>query len=102
VIEWRPCHLLLTTFSDGVGTITFENPKKRNCLSADAVAEMLAALDEFEKQNAIAVVLRAQAGLKVWSAGHDVNELPKPGRDPLPYAGPLTPSCAGSRNFPGP
>jgi len=93
--------LIISRFSDGVGTITFENPQKRNCLSADAVAEMLVALDEFEKQNAIAVVLRAQAGLKVWSAGHDVNELPKPGRDPLPYAGPLESLLRRIQEFPG-
>ncbi len=93
--------LIITRFSEGVGTIMFGNPQKRNCLSADAVAEMLAAFDEFEKQNAIVVVLRAQAGLKVWSAGHDVNELPKPGRDPLPYAGPLESLLRRIQEFPG-
>ena len=35
------------------------------------------------------VVLRAPRGAKVWSAGHDVRELPTNGRDPLTYHDPL-------------
>lgn len=93
--------LIIARVSDGVGTISFENPEKRNCLSAAAVAEMLAAFDEFEKQDVIAVILRARSGLKVWSAGHDVNELPKPGRDPLPYAGPLESLLRRIQEYPG-
>ena len=35
------------------------------------------------------IVLRAPRGAKVWSAGHDVRELPTNGRDPLTYHDPL-------------
>ena len=35
------------------------------------------------------VILRAAPGAKVWSAGHDVKELPTNGRDPLTYDDPL-------------
>ena len=35
------------------------------------------------------VILRAPRGAKVWSAGHDVRELPTNGRDPLTYNDPL-------------
>ena len=34
-------------------------------------------------------LLRAPAGSRVFSAGHDVNELPRHGRDPLTYDDPL-------------
>ncbi len=81
--------LISSELQAGVGTITFRQPARRNCLSAAMVGEMLAALTEFEKQGALVAVLRAEPGAKVWSAGHDVNELPQPGRDPLPYLGPL-------------
>ena len=37
------------------------------------------------------IVLRAPKGAKVWSAGHDVRELPTDGRDPLTYDDP--PRC---------
>jgi methylmalonyl-CoA decarboxylase len=33
--------------------------------------------------------LRAMPGVRVWSAGHDVHELPTGGRDPLGYQDPL-------------
>ena len=36
-------------------------------------------------QDARVLVLRAAPGIKVWSAGHDINELPEPRRDPLSY-----------------
>jgi methylmalonyl-CoA decarboxylase len=64
------------------------------------ISEILAALDGFETQSAIVVILRAEKGVKVWSAGHDVNELPKPGRDPLPYAGPLESLLRRMQEFP--
>ena len=35
------------------------------------------------------VVLRARSGMKVWSSGHDVGELPEGGRDPLGWDDPL-------------
>lgn len=92
--------LIASEFSAGIGTITLCNPAKRNCLSGEMVSEILAALDEFEKQSAIVVIVRAEKGVKVWSAGHDVNELPKPGRDPLPYAGPLESLLRRMQEFP--
>jgi methylmalonyl-CoA decarboxylase len=35
------------------------------------------------------VVLRARPGVKVWSAGHDIDELPEGHRDPLGWDDPL-------------
>jgi methylmalonyl-CoA decarboxylase len=35
------------------------------------------------------VILRARPGVKVWSSGHDVYELPAGGRDPLGWDDPL-------------
>ena len=34
-------------------------------------------------------MLRARSGVKVWSSGHDVGELPEGGRDPLGWDDPL-------------
>ena len=45
-----------------------------------------AARDEFGVR---AVILRAPAGSQVWSAGHDINELPTGGHDPLGWDDPL-------------
>lgn len=93
--------LIHAEFAAGIGTITLLHQAKRNCLSGQMVLEILQALDEFEKQSAIAVIIRAEKEAKVWSAGHDVHELPKPGRDPLPYAGPLESLLRRMQEFPG-
>ena len=50
---------------------------------------MLAALTELTSSGARVIVLRESKGAKVWSAGHDVRELPTNGRDPLTYDDPL-------------
>jgi len=88
-------------FSNGMGVITLRNSAKRNSLSADTISQMLEALHGFQHQKAIAVVVRAEPGAKVWSAGHDVNELPHPGRDPLPYSGPLESLLRSLQEYPG-
>jgi methylmalonyl-CoA decarboxylase len=68
-----------------IGTITIDNPAKRNALCKALVDDLVSALDEMQERKVRAVVLRAPGGSKVWSAGHDVHELPVSGRDPLSY-----------------
>lgn len=72
-----------------LGTITLNNPKKHNALSHALVEELIAALNALEQAAARVVILRARPGVKVWSAGHDVGELPEGGRDPLGWDDPL-------------
>ena len=94
--------LILTDFKDSIGTITFNNGGKGNCLSAALLAELMAALQSFEEQKALAVILRALKGAKVWSAGLDINELPQPGQDPLSYGDPLEKALRRVQHFPAP
>jgi len=72
-----------------LGTITLDNPKKHNALSHDLVGELITAMQVLEQAAARVVILRARPGVKVWSAGHDVGELPEGGRDPLGWDDPL-------------
>ena len=58
-------------------------------LSAPLISDLLAALSDLTSSGARVIVLRARKGAKVWSAGHDVRELPTNGRDPLTYDDPL-------------
>lgn len=81
--------LVQTRLSDDIGTIIMNNPPQHNVLTGIMVDEVLKALDVLENANARVVVLKAYDGAKVWSAGHDVNELPLSGRDPLSYNDPL-------------
>jgi len=74
---------------DGIGVLTLNNPRKLNSLSKELIDNICAALDEMRQQKARVVILRAVPGSKVFSAGHDVKELPTNGRDPLTYNDPL-------------
>jgi methylmalonyl-CoA decarboxylase len=72
-----------------IGTITLLNTKKHNALSHQLVAEVIEALTTLATAQVRVVILRAPAGSEVWSAGHDINELPVDGRDPLGWNDPL-------------
>lgn len=72
-----------------VGTIVLNNGRKHNALSHALVARLIEALQVFRDSEVRVVILRAQPGVKVWSAGHDVGELPEGRRDPLGWDDPL-------------
>ncbi len=93
--------LILSNVSDAIGTIVLNHPTKRNALSRELVEQLLAALAGFEKATVRAVVIRAPSGGSVWSAGHDVSELPQ-GEDPLSYSDPLERALRAVRTFPAP
>ena len=94
--------LIRSELQDGIGTITFENDAKRNALNSELIGEMMRALDAFKAQHARVAILRAKKGAKVWSAGHDITELPRSGRDPLAYNDTLEIAIRGVREFPAP
>ena len=81
--------LIKASLDGSVGTITLDNPSKHNALGAALIRDLLVALSNLTKAGARAIVLRAYQGARVWSAGHDVRELPTNGRDPLTYDDPL-------------
>lgn len=93
---------ILTELKDQIGTIQLNNPKKRNCLSNAMLTEIVVAFQEFTSEKVRAVVVRAEKGCKVWSAGFDVTELPEPGRDPLSYNDPLEQVMRSIQEFPAP
>jgi methylmalonyl-CoA decarboxylase len=80
---------ILTSVDESIGTVTLNVPEKHNALSAAMAADLMAAFSAFREQGVRVVILRAAAGAAVWSAGHDVNELPTDGRDPLGWDDPL-------------
>lgn len=94
--------LILVDFQDGIGTITFNNDEKRNALSKALINDLIKALDKLSRQKARVVILRAQKGTKVWSAGMDITEFPLPGRDPLGYRDPAERVLRAIQRFPAP
>lgn len=87
--------------AESIGTLTLDNPAKRNALGGAMVEELIAGLADFQKAGVRAVVVRSAADAKVWSAGHDIDELPR-GQDPLQYSDPLERLIRAVSTFPAP
>ncbi|HBM15929.1 MAG TPA: methylmalonyl-CoA decarboxylase [Lentisphaeria bacterium] len=81
--------LIIKEVHNNVGFITLNDPKRLNSLSAEIIEEIITAFNEFKIQKLRSVVLKAAKGVKVFSAGHNVRELPMGGVDPLTYGDPL-------------
>lgn len=91
-----------TSFADHVGVIALDQYAKRNALSEQMIAAILAALENFRDNKARAVILRSAQHEKVWSSGHAIDELPVADRDPLPYNDPLEQLLRAVKKFPAP
>jgi methylmalonyl-CoA decarboxylase len=85
-----------------VGVITLDDQRQRNAIGAQLASGVVAALESLRAQDVRAVVLRAAAGMDVWSAGHNIDELPRGRRDPLGYNDPLEGLLRAIRTFPTP
>lgn len=94
--------LILTEQQGDLGFVTLNHPEKRNALSETLVAEFMAALTTLRDGRVRVIVVRARPGERVWSAGHDVNELPESQRDPLGWNDPLRQLVRGIQTFPAP
>jgi methylmalonyl-CoA decarboxylase len=80
---------VLSEINGGTGTLTLNYEIKRNALAEALIDELVAALDDFKERGVRAIILRAAPGARVWSAGHNVDELPLDGKDPLGWRDPL-------------
>ena len=94
--------VVLTDVVGQVGIITLTDRKKRNAIGAEMASQVIAALERLRARQIRAIVLRAAPGMDVWSAGHDMGELPPGQRDPLGYDDPLEELIRAVRTFPAP
>lgn len=94
--------LIKSYFNEDIGTIQFDNYAKRNSFSVDMIHEIVNCFSIFKDKYARAVIIRAEKGTKVWSAGHDISELAEPGSDPLSYDNPLELLLRTVENYPAP
>ena len=81
--------LVLKELKDKIGWITLNHDAKRNALSIDLLTELLDSLKWLKEEKARVVIIRANEGMKVWSSGFYIDELPRDGSDPLAYDNPL-------------
>lgn len=94
--------MVITEVNNRTGIITLNNPPKLNALCKELVDDMIAAFDQLKTQKVSCAILRAPAGCKVFSAGHDISELPSDSRDPLSYEDPLRRGVRAIQTFPAP
>ena len=80
---------LLRTERDGaVAIVTIDRPEKRNALSAQVRAELIAALDELRDDDSVRVLVITGAGDKAFVAGADIGEFAQ--RTPLEQRAAMT------------
>ena len=81
--------LVNVKIEDRICFIEMNNPHKLNCLSEQMCVDIVEALRYAYSQECVAIVIKAQCNHGVWSAGHDIKELPQDGSDPLAYDVPM-------------
>ncbi len=81
--------LVNVTIEDRICFIEMNNPKKLNCLSEKMCFDIVDGIKYGYKNECVAIVIKAQCSHGVWSAGHDIHELPQDGSDPLAYDVPM-------------
>lgn len=68
---------ILAAIKDGVGTITFNQPEKRNAMSIPMWDGMASALDAFETDPKVRCVVLEGAGGKAFVSGADISQFEK-------------------------
>ncbi len=82
-------NLIKTTLKTHIAEIIINNDDKRNSLSSDLLYQFIEAINLVESTEARVLIIRAVKGSAVWSSGFNIQELPMPGIDPVPYNHPL-------------
>ncbi|MBR5440516.1 MAG: methylmalonyl-CoA decarboxylase [Prevotella sp.] len=81
--------LVNVTIDDRICFIVMNNPNHLNCLSDTMCHDLANALQYGYEHECVAIVIKAECRHGVWSAGHDIRELPQDGSDPLAYDVPM-------------
>ncbi len=74
---------------DAVVEVTMTNAERRNALGDQMLTALHDAVAAATRSGARAMILRAEPGATVWSAGYDITALPLDGTDPLTWKNPL-------------
>ncbi|HAH31349.1 MAG TPA: methylmalonyl-CoA decarboxylase [Elusimicrobia bacterium] len=93
--------LIISEVKEKIGSLTLNNPARRNALSLELCREMVAALETFEAQRIPVIIIRAEKNARVWSAGHDITQLPQVHHDPLAYDSPMELAFRRIQEYPG-
>ena len=78
-----------TLIEDRICFVEMQNAEHFNCLSAEMCQELSEAIRKAYEKECVGIVIKAQCYKGVWSAGHDIRELPQDGEDPLAFDVPM-------------
>ena len=81
--------LVNTVIKDRIAYVEMQNGKHFNCLSEEMCQELIEAVKDAYAKECVGIVLKAEVNRHVWSAGHDIKELPQDGSDPLAFHVPM-------------
>lgn len=81
--------LLAVDIQGPVATLRMTDPRGLNPLSAALVTELVLGIQSAQEAGCRAAIIGVRPGARTWSAGHDINELPTDGADPLTWSSPL-------------
>ena len=85
----RTMKLVNTVIKERICYVEMQNAEHFNCLSEEMCLELIESLQHGYDQECVGIVIKAQCKKGVWSAGHDIRELPQNGDDPLAYDVPM-------------
>ena len=74
---------------DRICFICMQNAEHFNCLSEEMCHSISDAILDAYNKECVCIVIKAETRRNVWSAGHDIHELPQDGNDPLGYDIPM-------------
>lgn len=81
--------LVNTVIKDRIAYVKMQDSKHFNCLSEKMCLELINAIEDSYAKECVGIVLQAEVHRHVWSAGHDIKELPLDGNDPLAFRVPM-------------
>jgi methylmalonyl-CoA decarboxylase len=82
--------------------LTISDPGRRNALSAALLQELHQGIADAENDDVRVLIIASATAQGVWSAGHDITELPGGDRDPLTWDNPLEAALRAIRDAPMP
>ncbi len=85
----KELNLLKIVLEDKICFITMNDADHFNCLSAEMCNQLIEAIYQAYKDECVGIVIKAETRRNVWSAGHDIKELPIGGQDPLSFDVPM-------------
>jgi len=87
---------------NAIATITLRRSDSMNAFNDPFIKEIITAFESLQKDGVRVVILRAEKGVKVWSAGRDVESLPAGADDMDGWQTQMVALGRVIRNFPAP